>query len=61
MAMNKEKDPEGESMGHEVVVMDKDHREIVREMAKEEEAVPRRVYISRESGDVRVHSGVWRM
>ena len=35
-ATNKEEDPEGEGMRQEVVVMDKDYKEIVKEMGKEE-------------------------
>ena len=52
-AMNKEKDPEGEEMKHEVVVMDKDYKEIMKEMYQDDEAVPRRAGFSRK--DLETH------
>ena len=52
-AMNKEKDPEGEEMKHEVVKMDKDYKEIMREMSQEDEVVPRRAGFSQK--DLETH------
>ena len=49
--MTEEKAGDGEELKTEVTIMDKDYRERVRD--SEGEAVPRKVYISRE--DVEVH------
>ena len=58
--MTKERPGDGEEMKTEVTIMDKEYRERTR--VEEHEAVPRKVYISKDDfGSARVHSGMRRM
>ncbi len=58
--MTKERPGDGEEMKTEVTIMDKEYRERTR--VEEHEAVPRKVYISKDDfGNARVHGGMPRM